>query len=420
MKKKRFSLNAWILGGAAAGLFLGMFLRLSPGTPGTSLVLGACAVAGGVFIGLLKMILMPLVVLSISSGIANLADHARMTRVWILTLLFFATTTMFSVAVSMSAMNAFRPGAGMDVGIFKSEMASFHAEGLSVGQFFVKFLSGLFINPFQALAETQVLPAVVFAILFGAALVAAGEKSRQLRVLLSEAMAVVMTMVEWIMWLAPVGILALLAQLVATQDLRLFGSLGTFAAVVIGATLFHGLVTLPGVLWVLTRIGPFRFFQGVREALITAFATSSSSATMPVTMRCLNENLKVDKNIGGFVVPLGATVNMDGTAIYESAAALFVANLVGIELNFTQQLIVFFTAMLAAVGAPGIPSAGMVTMVMVLQAVGLPAEAVAILIPIDRPLDAIRTAVNVEGDCVGSCIVQRWAGGPRQNGKIEP
>ena len=128
---------------------------------------------------------------------------------------------------------------------------------------------------------------------------------------------------------------------------------------------------------------------------------------MPVTLRCVEENLKVDKNIAGFVVPLGTTVNMDGTAIYEATAAIFVANLVGIKLNLVQQLVVFFTSMIAAIGAPGIPSAGMITMIMVLQSVGLPIEAIAILIPIDRPLDAIRTMVNVEGDAIGSCIVQK-------------
>ena len=148
--------------------------------------------------------------------------------------------------------------------------------------------------------------------------------------------------------------------------------------------------------------------MGAREALLTAFATSSSSATLPITLRCVEQHLQVKPNIAGFVIPLGATINMDGTALYEASAALFIANLAGVELDFAQQLIVFFTSMLAAVGAPGIPSAGMVTMVMVLQSVGLPAEAIAILLPIDRLLDTFRTMVNVEGDMVGSLIVQHW------------
>jgi Na+/H+-dicarboxylate symporter len=161
------------------------------------------------------------------------------------------------------------------------------------------------------------------------------------------------------------------------------------------------------ILYLVTGMTPIKFWLGAREALITAFATSSSSATLPVTLQCAEQNLHVNRDIAGFVLPLGATVNMDGTALYEAAAALFVANLVGVDLNLIQQMIVFFTAMLAAMGAPGIPSAGMVTMLMVLQSVGLPVEAIAILLPIDRLLDAFRTSVNVEGDMIGSLVVQK-------------
>jgi Na+/H+-dicarboxylate symporter len=189
-----------------------------------------------------------------------------------------------------------------------------------------------------------------------------------------------------------------------------FGTLTTLL-VVVGTTLFHGGVVLPGILFAVTRCPPGKFFNGTRDALMTAFSTSSSSATLPVTMRCVEDNLKVDKSIAGFVLPLGATVNMDGTALYEAVAALFIANIMGIDLNVAQQLIVFFMAMIASIGAPGIPSAGMVTMIMVLQSVGLPAEAVAILLPIDRVLDTVRTAVNVEGDAVGSLIVQKLTAG---------
>ena len=155
-------------------------------------------------------------------------------------------------------------------------------------------------------------------------------------------------------------------------------------------------------------MSPLKFWRGAREALITAFATSSSAATLPVTLRCAEQHLHVKRDVAGFVIPLGATMNMDGTALYEAVAALFIANLVGVELSLMQQLIVFLTAMLAAMGAPGIPSAGMVTMIVVLQAVGLPIEAIAILLPVDRILDTFRTMINVEGDMVGSLVVQQW------------
>lgn len=215
-------------------------------------------------------------------------------------------------------------------------------------------------------------------------------------------------LVGWIMKLAPLGIMALLLQLVATQDTSLLSTLFKFVSVVLGTTLLHGVIVLPLILYLTTGMSPLKFWRGAREALITAFATSSSAATMPITLRCAEQHLHVKREIAGFVIPIGTTMNMDGTALYEAIAALFIANLVGVELDLSLQLIVFVTAMLAAVGAPGIPSAGMVTMVMVLQSVGLPAEAIAILLPIDRILDTFRTTVNVEGDLVGSLVVQKW------------
>jgi Na+/H+-dicarboxylate symporter len=277
---------------------------------------------------------------------------------------------------------------------------------MSIEQFVASFLHGLFVNPFAALAQANILAIVMFALLLGIALVVGGDRYRNILLLLQEGLELMLRLVGWIMRLAPFGIMALLAQLLATQNMALLSSLAEFVAVVIGTTLLHGLVVLPLLLLLIAKVSPLKFFLGAREALITAFATSSSSATLPVTLRCVEQHLHVKPGIAGFVVPLGATVNMDGTALYEAAAALFVANLAGIELDLAQQLIVCFTTMIAAIGAPGIPSAGMVTMMMVLQSVGLPTEAIAILLPIDRLLDTVRTMVNVEGDMVGSLVVQ--------------
>jgi Na+/H+-dicarboxylate symporter len=243
----------------------------------------------------------------------------------------------------------------------------------------------------------------------GIALVVGGERYRNLRILIQELQELCLLIVGWIMRLAPLGIAALLLQLVASQNNALLYSLTHFIAVVIGSTLFHGIVVLPLLLYIVTRMSPLHFWRGAREALVTAFATSSSAATLPVTLRCVEQHLHVKKDIANFVVPLGATVNMDGTALYEAAAALFIARLAGIELDLAHQLIIFFIAMLGAIGAPGIPSVGMLSMVLVLQSVGLPTEAIAILLPIDRILDTVRTTVNVEGDMVGSLIVQKLA-----------
>jgi len=401
-------LNLQILLAAVIGLVTGLLFQLmGPDSKTVAVGLYASNIVGGVFIDLLKMILIPLVFSSIAVGIANLQGHGQMGRVWKLALVYFVLTMMIAVFMAMLFSNIFKPGAGMHIAMFAGAMDSFHAEQMTLPQFFAQFLGRLFVNPFAAFAQGNVLAVVVFALFVGIALVIGGERYRQIHQLLQEFLELNLRIVGWVMVIAPLGIMALLIKLTATQDLAMFATLGKFIAIVLGTTMLHGLLVLPLLLYLFTGMTPLTFFRGSREALITALATSSSAATLPVTLRCIEQNLGVKRDVAGFVAPLGATINMDGTALYEAAAALFIANLVGIELNLIQQIVVFLTAMIAAMGAPGIPSAGMVTMVMVLQAVGLPAEAIAILLPIDRALDTFRTAVNVEGDMVGSLIVDR-------------
>jgi Na+/H+-dicarboxylate symporter len=406
------SLNAQILLGALLGVAGGLVLsQLGKDAPFTRSVLYGAGLVGTLFIDLLKMVLIPLVFTSIAVGVANLRAHRQMHRVWVTTLGFFVVSMSIAILLGLGAANLFRPGEGLHLGMFQNAVQGFEAKQMPLPEFFAQFLHGLFMNPVTALANGNVLAVVIFALILGIALVLGGERFAATHKVLSELLDLSLMIVNWIMRLAPFGIFALLLKLVATQDVTLLATLAKFVAVVVGTTLFHGLVMLPLLLYLVTGVTPARFFRGAREALITAFATSSSSATLPVSLRCAQENLQVKRDIASFVIPLGATVNMDGTALYEAAAALFVANLVGIELNGLQQLVVFFTAMIAAMGAPGIPSAGMVTMVMVLQSVGLPAEAIAILLPIDRLLDAVRTMVNVQDDMIGSLVVQKLTTG---------
>ncbi|MDO9052170.1 MAG: dicarboxylate/amino acid:cation symporter [Methylotenera sp.] len=402
------SLNIQILLGTIFGVAIGLYFN-ELGADHTVVKSGlyASGLIGTLFIDLLKMILIPLVLCSISVGIANLRQHQQMHRVWVSAMLFFVITMMIAISLALIAGNYFKPGSGLQITMFENSMQNFEAKQLPLPEFFAQFLHGLFVNPFTALAQNNVLAVVMFALILGITLVMGGERFNQVRTLLQEALDITMLIVGWIMYLAPLGIMALLIKLVAAQDIVMLGILAKFVAVVVGTTLLHGIVVLPLILYLFTAKSPLWFLRGAREALLTAFATSSSAATLPITMRCTTQHLHVKPEIAGFVLPLGATVNMDGTALYEAAAALFVANLVGIELSFVQQLVVFFIAMIAAMGAPGIPSAGMVTMVMVLQSVGLPAEAIAILLPIDRLLDTLRTTVNVEGDMVGSLVVQK-------------
>lgn len=399
-------LNVQILIAAVLGVLVGWWVSgLSDVSATREAVLYTSDLVGGVFIDLLKMVLIPLVFTSIVVGIANLQAHRQVHRVWTTTLGFFVFSTGCAMVLALIVANIFKPGAGLEISLFQEEMENFQAAQLTMSEFFLHFFRNLFVNPFAALAEGKVLPVVIFALFIGIALVIGGERYRNILTLLQEFLELIMRIVSWIMVLAPLGILALLIKLVGTQDVALLTTVGGFIVLIFGTTLVHGLVVLPLILYLVTRKSPFWFLRGARDALVTAFATSSSTATLPVTLRCA-EQLHVRSDISGFVIPLGATVNMDGTALYEAAAALFVANLVGVDLTLAQQLVIFFTAMIASMGAPGIPSAGMVTMIMVLQSVGLPAEAVAILLPIDRLLDTVRTSVNVEGDMVGSLVVQ--------------
>ena len=409
----KISLNTQILLGAVIGIALGFGLSgLGQASEITQSGLYVAKLIGTLFIDLLRMVLIPLVFTSIVVGVSNLRAHQKMNRVWQLTLFYFFATMALAVVLGLTAANVFQPGSGLQMEMFQDAMQGFQATQMSLGDFFAQFLRSLFQNPIAALAQGNVLAVVIFAILLGIALVIGGERYRNILALMQEFLEVILMLVGWIMRLAPLGIMALLLQLVVSQDVQLLSTMVQFVALVMGITLLHGVVVLPSILYLATGMTPLKFWRGSREALLTAVATSSSAATLPVTLRCAEQHLHVKRDVAGFVIPLGATMNMDGTALYEAIAALFIANLVGIELTFVQQLIVFLTAMLAAIGAPGIPSAGMVTMVVVLQSVGLPVEAIAILMPVDRLLDTFRTMVNVEGDMVGSLVVQKWSSPP--------
>lgn len=404
---RKISLNTLILGGCALGTGAGLLLAAHPEAAPAQAVLYGAKLAGTLFLDLLRMVLVPLIFTSITVGVANLRAHEDMHSVWIATLAFFLLSMALAILIGFGAAELFRPGEGLQLSMFAEAAQQHESRRMPLPDYIAQFLHGLFQNPFKALAQGEILAVVMIALFLGVALVIGGERFRTLRTLIEEIQALCLVVVGWIMRLAPLGVTALIMQLVATQQSSLLSSLFKFICVILGTTLFHGAVVLPLILYLFTRITPLHFWRGAREALITAFATSSSSATLPVTLRCAEQHLHVKKDIANFVIPLGATGNMDGTALYEAAAALFVARLAGIELDLANQMIIFFVAMLGAIGAPGIPSVGMLSMVLVLESVGLPTSAIAILLPIDRILDTVRTAVNVEGDMIGSLIVQK-------------
>lgn len=405
---RKISSNTKILLGGLFGLLIGLTLTTSGGSTYAAEVIYGAQIISNLFLDLLKLVLVPLVFASISIGVANLQSHKKMHKVWVLTLGFFGLSMTLAIFLGFTASYLFKPGLGMHIESLTENLATSTLQKLSVADYFAQFLHGVFQNPFKALANGDIFSVVVCALILGIALVAGGERFKNIRTLLKEAQELCMLFVGWVMHIAPFGVAALLLQLVAKQDVQLLHELLIFISVVIGTTLFHGIVILPLLLYVFTRTSPLKFWRGAKEALITAFATCSSNATLPITLRCTEQHLHVKPDIANFVVPLGATINMDGTALYEAVAALFIARLCGIELDVVQQFIIFVVATIGAIGAPGIPSVGMLSMVLVLESVGLPSGAIAILLPIDRILDTVRTSVNVEGDMIGSLIVDRW------------
>lgn len=403
------SLNTQILIAAVLGVAYGFLLNLFPDTQFFAGSVYGLSLASSIFVGLLKLLLIPLIFSSIVVGVSNLQTGGQLGRTWKITLACCVTTTTLALILGLACAHLFGVGKGVDIALFQDAMQQHQTpDTLTASSFFTNFIQNTLINPFKAFAEGNVLAVVLFALMIGVALVKGGERFKTVKDLSQQFFEIMLLMIGWVMKIAPIGIFALLAKLIATEDLSVLSRLAEFAAVVTGTTIFHGIVVLPLLLWIFGKMNPVTFFRGARTALITAFATSSSSATMPLSLKCAQENLGVRPATAGFVIPLGTQLNMDGTALYEAAAALFIANLMGLDLTLGQQLIVCATAMIASLGAPGIPSAGMVTMIMVLQSVGLPAEAIAILLPIDRLLDTVRTVVNVQGDMMISVVVDRF------------
>ena len=398
--------NKYILLAAIAGILVGLVIKKFPDSIILQYVSDISILAGQIFITTLKMILVPLVFFSIVNGISNLASSNKAGTIWRSTLLYFAGTMFFAVFIAMIAMNLFKPGIGVSIDAWQlNEVVT--SEALSFKDFIYQFILGLFENPFASLANGKILPLIIFSILIGIAL---NEKNKALnpaRDFFKSFYEIIFKIVNWIMYIAPFGIFGLLVNMVVSQNITIFSQVGIFMLIVIGVILFHGIIFLPTLLFIFNRVNILSLWKGGRVSFISAFATSSSSATLPITLKASQNNFGASKDVSNFVLPIGATMNMDGTAMYEAAAALFIANLVGLDLGLSQQFVLFFIAMIASIGAPGIPSAGMVTMAMVLQVLGLPLEALGILIPMDRLLDTFRTTVNVEGDLVGTLIIDK-------------
>ncbi len=388
-----------------------------------------------IFMGLLKMLIVPLIAASVLHAVTSLGDIRTLGRLGIAALVYYFLTMFFAVVLGLLLVTSIAPGAGIQQEaseqlastLGKSEVIGTVQESAAGGLLGVfKNLVGLMIpeNVIQAMAEGQTLSLIVFFIFFGVVATLIGERAKGVAIAAEVITNVLMKMVELVLWLSPIGVFCLLAWTVARIGLGVFGdSIGVYMLTVLLGLGLHALVVLPIILWLLTRANPFRYLHQMRAALMMAFGTSSSSATLPVTIESATSEGEVSQESAGLVLPLGATINMDGTALYEAVAVVFMAQACGIDLSFSELAIIAVTATLAAVGAAGIPSAGLVTMVIVLEAVNksllatspgapqIPIEAVGLVIGVDRLLDMVRTTVNVWGDSVGAKIVSVMFGG---------
>jgi len=399
-------LSTRILLGMVAGALVGALLRLlaaSPDSFGAALsawlVNTAFDVVGSVFVASLKLMVVPLLFVSLVCGVGALGVGARMGRIAGKTIALFLLSTAIAVSVALLLANLIDPGIGIELG----GSAAFDAAAAPSAK---EVLKSIFpTNPVQAMAEGNMLQVIVFSLLMGIALWRAGEAGAPARTLFASLNEVIMTLVTLLMHLAPYGVFCLLAKLIAELGFAAILDLAKYFGTVLFALLVHGALVYSLLLWLLARRSPLTFFRNVRPALLFAFSTASSNATLPVTLNVVERRLGVDNRVASFTVPLGATINMDGTAIMQGVATVFVAQAYGLDISVGGYLAVIATATLASIGAAGVPGAGLVTLVMVLEQVGLPAQGIALIIGIDRLLDMARTAVNVCGDCTVSTIV---------------
>ncbi|MBE9528536.1 MAG: dicarboxylate/amino acid:cation symporter [Proteobacteria bacterium] len=375
---------------------------------------------GKLFLNLLNLLVIPLVVSSLLVGIVSLGDIRHVGRTGIRTLAYYFITTSIAVTIGIVLVQIVQPGVGMetaaevaakvhgkeDAGIVDTILQVFINEGSPERGAVPK-------NIFAAMASMNVLGVIVFTLFFGAALTVVGEKAKPVIAFFEGANEAILRMIHWVMYLLPFGVYGLIVDRLAVTGggnavwVELT-RLGYYAATVIGGLAIHAVVVLPIILVLFAKRRPIAYLTGMAQALFTAFSTASSSATLPTTMECAEENNKVSSRSTSFVLPIGATINMDGTALYEAVAVIFIAQAYGIPMGATMLLVVFLTATLAAVGAAGIPEAGLVTMVIVLNATGLPLEGIAMLLSIDWFLDRCRTTVNVWGDSIGAAIIDRY------------
>jgi len=367
---------------------------------------------GTIFMRLLKMIIVPLIIFSITTGVANLGKNIG--RVGAKTFGYYLFTSLIAIMIGLTLANLIKPGAGVELGTIGTE---FNPEDLNTPRSpFDIIIRMIPLNPISAAASGDILGVIFWCIVFGSVIPRLPKTQRHiLKGFFNAGFQAMMILTQAVIKFLPIGVFGLISTAVASTGFELFKGVAMYIiTIAIGLTL-HAFIVLPLLFFLFTRINPIKHFRAIASAMAAAFSTSSSGATLPVTMNCVETNAGVSNKISSFVLPLGATINMDGTALYECAGVLFIAQVLGFDLTFTQQLIIVITAFLASVGAAAIPSAGLVMIFIVLDAVGLgnhlgAALIVGTMLAVDRPLDMFRTVVNITSDSIGAVVVAKSEG----------
>jgi proton glutamate symport protein len=376
------------------------------------------AFLGKLFLNALKMLIVPLILSSIITGIAGVGESGAMGRLGGKTLLYYMSSSLFAILVGLLLVNIVAPGivdgkpAGDMLPISEDiDAVAERVEGRGVGDVVDIFLRMVPTNIVAAAAEGQMLGLIFFSLLFGYFMTRIEGQPRQVLKDFWQGMYDVMIKItEWVMLFAPIGVFALVAKVVASTGFAAFEPLLAFFLTVLAALAVHFLIVLPLLLYLVGRVNPWLHYRAMAPALLTSFSTASSSATLPITMDCVNRNAGVSTRTTSFVLPLGATVNMDGTALYECVAAIFIAQAFGLQLGFAEQFTVVLIALLTSIGVAGIPAASLVAITIILGAIGLPLEAVGLILAVDRVLDMCRTSVNIFSDSCGAVIIGRLEG----------
>jgi len=403
--EKKMSLTVKVLLGMALGIIVGLVLNLTGLVHNTFvdtyIVNGLFHVVGKMFVNALKMLVVPLVFFSLICGVCGIGDIRMLGRVGGKAFALYMLTTAIAIATAILIAVSFGIGKGMNIAT-TAEFAGKESPPLT--QVLIDIIPK---NPIASMANGDMLPIIFFSILVGISMLMVGRKAKSFIQGAEIANEIMMKMVTIIMSIAPYAVFALIAKAVATLGLGLLASLAGYVGVLVGSLMFHLFITLMAILFIFSRLSPVMFLKKIRNVQVFAFSTASSNATIPVTMKTVTDRFGVDNSVASFTVPFGATINMDGTAIMQGVATVFIANVYNVELGMSGYLTVILMSVLASIGTAGVPGVGLIMLSMVFTQVGLPVEGIGLVLGVDRLMDMIRTAVNVSGDAAVSCIVAK-------------